>query len=627
MKKTELAEYLFHQGTNFNSYSLLGCNKEEYNGKIFLAFRVWAPNADGAWLVSDIYGWDKQIELNRTTEAGLWELIIELNDDYFGKKYKFKIKNKDKVFYKGDPYAFWSLGGDDGASIIYDKEKYNWSDSFWLNRRKTAIKKCDDDFLSIPINIYELHIGSFLRNENAAYYSYRQLAEVLPTYLKRLSFTHVEFMPIQEYPFDGSWGYQVCGFFSVTSRFGTPDDFKYLVDTLHNHGIGVIIDFVCAHFPKDEWGLYEFDGAPLYEYQGVDRQESKMWGTRFFDLGREEVQSFLISSALYFLRELHVDGLRVDAVASMLYLDYDRCAGEWIPNNEGTNENKEAVAFLKKLNSAISSEFSDVLMIAEESGSYGKITKRKDDFGLGFDLKWNMGFANDFYKYVSIDPIYRKYVHSALNFPITYAFSENYILPISHDEVVHGKKSFADKMYGKVEEKLQEARLSLLFIMSFPGKKLGFMGYEFAQFREWDYSGELEWFMLDYENHRNFREYVISLNSFYLASRALWEKDFSQDGFAWISCDENDKNIICYKRIGKGYNELFIALNFSGIKQTLVFSHEKIEELKIIFHTGNYYGNNIITNSEKGFTIELPARCGVILEDTTYLYNGEKYVL
>ena len=624
MKNNELAEYLFHQGTNFSAYDYLGCNREKTDQGEYFVFRAWAPNADRVELLSDIHGWDQPISLNKITDGGIYETKIPFDSNFFGKRYKFKITKLGSYHLKGDPYALYSVGGRDGASVIYDRDRYKWNDRSYLDLRRHNIRCVNSDFLSVPINIYEMHLGSFMRHSDGSFLTYRELAAILPSYLKAMSFTHVEIMPLQEHPFDGSWGYQVCAFYAITSRFGSPDDFKYLVDKLHCAGIGVILDFVGAHFPKDEWGLYEFDGAPLYEYQGNDRKESKMWGTRFFDLGREEIQSFLISSVFYFIRELHIDGIRFDAVASMLYLDYDRAPEEWIPNVRGTNENLEAIAFFKKLNSAIYSEHPDILMIAEESGAYGKITGWDNEDSLGFTLKWNMGFANDFYDYVSKDPLYRKYHHKALNFPITYAFDENYLLPISHDEVVHGKKSFADKMFGEVSDKLTQARLSLLFFMTFPGKKLGFMGYEFAQLSEWNYRGEIEWFMLDFDTHYSFREYVSALNYFYLQRKELWELDFSYSGFEWISCDESEKNVISFKRIARDKSELSVALNFSGAEQQLFIPSEN-KKMKIIFDTGNIYeGSKELINKGGGFALILPSASGVVLEDSTYIFEMDK---
>lgn len=609
---TDLASYYFHQGTNFNAYKYLGCTFVYKNPKYVYTFRTWAPSAEAVSVVGDFCGWDVPLYMQRVTEMGVWELIYISEKSLDGAAYKYRIEYGSRTFLKGDPYAKLSRGYDDGASVIYTS-KYIWHDSSWLKYRKKRIK---DRALDIPINIYEMHFGSFIRNENNEYISYRDMAEHLIPYLKYMNYTHVELLPLTEYPYDASWGYQVCAFFAPTSRFGTPDDFKYFIDSLHCAGIGVIMDWVPAHFPKDEWGLYEFDGKPLYEYQGKDRQESRTWGTRFFDLGREEVQSFLISSAMYFLREFHIDGLRVDAVASMLYLDYDRDATEWIPNQNGGRENLEAIAFFKKLNSAIYNIFPDVLMIAEESGSYIGITAPVEEGGLGFTLKWNMGWANDFYDYISTDPYFRKYKHKALTFPIMYAFNEKYVLPISHDEVVHGKHSFIDKMYGSYEDKFSQMRASLLFMMTFPGKKLLFMGTEYAQFREWDFSSELEWFMLDYPQHNEMREYVAALNTFYLEHSELWEIDFQYTGFEWIYADSAESNLVAYKRINKQGDKLTVIINFSGASQQLTLNKE-CKNIRAVFDTSN---SAIISADETDGSVRLSLSkfSGVILNEKNY---------
>ena len=361
----ELASYFFHEGTNFRAYEHLGCTVKKEKGVFLYTFRVWAPSADKVFVAGDFCGWETPIPMLKVTKKGIWECQYKTSLDLNGSNYKFRIERGTKSFLKGDPYAVFSRGGADGASIIHANVKYKWNDSSWMNRRKSSVNPQNGNYLGSPINIYELHLGSFMRHSaDNSYYTYREMSVFLPSYLKYMGYTHVEFLPIAEHPFDGSWGYQVGAFYAPTSRFGTPEDFKYLIDTLHQSGIGVIIDWVPAHFPKDAWGLYEFDGGPLYEYQGKDRQESDTWGTRFFDLGREEIQSFLISNALYFFREFHIDGLRVDAVASMIYLDYDRAPGKWIPNVYGGRENLEAISFLKKLNTAIFKEFSDVLLLS-----------------------------------------------------------------------------------------------------------------------------------------------------------------------------------------------------------------------------------------------------------------------
>ena len=613
-----LAAFLFHQGTNFSAYDYFGVNLTRKNNTYIYSFRTWAPNANSVALVSDFLGWDNPREMKKITDNGIYELIIESPVSYEKSKYKFQIRCGNKVFFKADPYAKYSVGGDDGASIIFTENDFTWTDANWLKYRKKTMKNKNGIYLPTPINIYELHLGSFLRKDDNSYLSYTELAEVLPYYVKSMGYTHVEFLPVAEHPYDGSWGYQICAFFAPTSRFGTPSDFKHLINSLHSAGIGVIIDWVGAHFPKDEWGLYEFDGAPLYEYQGLDRQESETWGTRFFDLGREEIQSFLISNALYFLREFHIDGLRVDAVASMLYLDYDKEPGKWIPNSYGGKENLEAIAFFKKLSSAIAIEFQDVLLIAEESGTYKGITKPVSDGGLGFNLKWNMGFANDFFDYMMTDPIFRKHRHKALNFPIMYAFNENYILPISHDEVVHGKLSLINKMHGSYEDKFRQMRTALLLIMTYPGKKMTFMGTEFAQFREWDYANSLEWFMLDFPSHYEMREYIRALNMFYLSHKELYEIDFSERGFKWIFPDLNEENSVVYRRRSISGKELIIILNLSGSSQTYKIPTRKYDCLKVEFTSELYCEKEYeIYKENKKFyaNITLPSYFGMILSE------------
>ena len=587
MKKTnDQASYYFHQGTNFMAYKYMGCTLDASSDGFNYVFRVWAPNALSVGLVSDFTGWDEPYQMECITDGGIYECSYHSLVSLERSAYKFRIKTKaGNIIDKGDPFAAFSRGGADGASLIFADNAFVWNDADWINHRRKSMLGNGKKYMSLPINIYEIHLGSFLRHDDGSYYSYRELANILPGYIKHLGYTHVEFLPLQEFPYDGSWGYQVCGFYAPTSRFGDPDEFRILIDALHRSGIGVILDWVPAHFPKDAWGLYEFDGEPLYEYQGLDRRESASWGTRFFDLGREEVQSFLISNALYFFREFHLDGLRVDAVASMIYLDYDRMPGEWFPNSKGTNENIEATEFIKKLNKAVFGEFPDVMMIAEESTAFAKVTAPVHDGGLGFNLKWNMGWANDFYDYLMTDPVYRKHKHTALNFPLMYAFSENYCLPISHDEVVHGKLSFANKMFGEYEDKFKQMRTALMLQMTYPGKKLLFMGTEFAQFREWNFEDSLEWFMLDYPTHESIREYVTALNRFYLSSPMLWDLDFSEKGFEWIYADESERNIVAYRRFDSDGESLIIVLNFSGAEQTLPLTSRKGRKIECVFET------------------------------------------
>lgn len=583
--KDELAAYYFHQGTNYRAYDYLGCTLVKKGKNFVYTFRTWAPNALSVGLVSDFSGWDMPIPLAKITDGGIWELVYSSPISLENTTYKFAIYTKHGRVNKGDPYARFSKGLDDGASIVCTESSFKWGDAAWRKHRAKNAAGKSSYYLSYPINIYEVHLGSFMRHDDGSYLSYKELADILVPYVKAMGYTHIELLPIMEHPYDGSWGYQVCGFYAPTSRFGSPDDFRYFVDKMHRCGIGVILDWVPAHFPKDEWGLYEFDGQPLYEYQGKDRQESASWGTRFFDLGREEVQCFLVSNALYYLREFHVDGLRVDAVASMLYLDYDKAPGEWIPNNEGGNISLEALAFFKKLNTAVFAEFPNALMIAEESGDYCKLTHPTHEGGVGFNLKWNMGWANDFYSYLSSDPVYRRYNHKALNFPIMYAFTENYCLPISHDEVVHGKLSLINKMHGEYGDKFEQMRSALLLMMTYPGKKLMFMGTEYAQFREWNYADSLEWFMLDYPKHREMREYVRSLNAFYLASPELWSIDFHEDGFEWILPDEAEKNTVAFRRFAADKSSLTVIINFSGTDQHILIPAKGCLTLDVVFAT------------------------------------------
>ena len=599
----ELPQYLFHQGTNYNSYELMGCNIKD--GKI--SFRVWAPNAQKVSLVGDIFSWDGGIPLKRVTEKGIWELILDFTPDMTGTFYKYKIENNGRVFMKADPYAYMNETLGKTASVIYDIDGFKWGDEEWFKHRKKLFtsRTRKKHFYPNPMNIYELHLGSW-RTKNSEstengenYLSYKEIVEELIPYVKQMGYTHVELMPVAEHPFDGSWGYQVTGYYSPTSRFGEPKDFMYFVDEMHKAGIGVILDWVPAHFPKDAHGLYEFDGSPLYEYQGEDRKEHKSWGTRCFDVGREEVQSFLISNANFWLDKYHADGLRIDAVASMLYLDYDRAPGEWVANSDGNNKNKEAIAFFQKLNTEIFKEHPDVLMIAEESTDWSMVTKSVSAGGLGFNFKWNMGWANDMFEYVSVDPLFRKYHHNKLTFPMMYMYSENYVLPVSHDEVVHGKKSLVDKMFGPYDEKFGGDRVFMAYMMTLPGKKLNFMGNEFAQFREWDYQNSLEWFMLNYPRHSEFKHYVAELNNFYLEHKELWEIDDGWDGFRWVDPDDSENNTLSYVRMDSKGHELYVVLNFSPVERNYHLKVDKRGSYKEVFTSDLYeFGGNNRVNPE-----------------------------
>lgn len=644
IQKDSLPIYLFHQGTNFRAYDFLGVHREEDDGKIKYYFRVWAPNAKNVSLCSSFTDWEDGLSMQRVNKEGIWELLIESDKPLEGEFYKYRVVGKNgQAHMKADPYAFESETLKKTASIIPHISEHQWKDSAWLKKRSATVcpkqrgfKPKVTHFYSAPLNIYEMHLGSWRTRDGEStvdgehYLNYREIADKLAPYMKEMHYTHIELMPVMEHPFDGSWGYQICGYYAPTSRYGTPDDFRYFIEKMHENDIGVILDWVPAHFPKDEHGLYEFDGQPLYEYQGSDRQENRGWGTRCFDVGRPEVQSFLISNALYWLREFHADGLRVDAVASMLYLDYDRNPGEWIPNPDGGNHNLEAIAFFKKLNTEIFSEFPDVLMIAEESTSWPMITKPVDKGGLGFNFKWNMGWANDMYDYIETDPIARKYKHNKLTFPLMYAFSENYILPVSHDEVVHGKKSLVDKCFGSYDEKFACMRTFIMYMMTLPGKKLMFMGTEYAQFREWDFENQLEWFMTEYPRHIEMQRFVAEINKFYLENSELWEIDDSWDGFEWIEADLADLNIIAYRRKNKKGRELITVLNFAPVeRESFRLKVPKLGRYEEVLTTDKYeFGGKNVLNSDgmrshpitdkdgnklSVIDIHLPALGGVIL--------------
>ena len=558
--KNKMAKYLFHEGTNFSSYEFMGVHRTE-NG---YTFRVWAPNADEVYVTGDFCSWKPENKMSRETDQGLWSITLDENEFSQLSRYKFIIKNGDRYIYKADPYANYFEVPPNTSSVYYDIEGYGWGDSEWLKNRKETVK---EPSYSMPINIYEVHAASWKTKENGEYLNYRELAHELAAYVKQMGYTHVELMPISEFPFDGSWGYQVCGYYAPTSRFGNPTDFMYFVDYMHKSGIGVILDWVPAHFPKDEHGLYEFDGQPLYEYQGKDKMEHRAWGTRRFDVGRNEVECFLISNAMFWLRKYHLDGLRVDAVASMLYLDYDKQPGEWLPNVHGTNECLEAIAFFQKLGSVIRKEFPDAMFIAEESTAWKNVSKPAEQDGLGFNFKWNMGWMNDTLDYFSTDPLFRKYKHEKVTFSLMYAFSENFILPISHDEVVHGKRSLLDKMPGEYNQKFAGTRAFLAYMMTHPGKKLMFMGGEIGQFKEWDYKGSIEWFLLGYEMHAKLQNYVRELNMMYLAHSELWESDFSWEGFKWIDPDNRDLSILSYVRYNHNGDALVAILNFTPVER------------------------------------------------------------
>ncbi len=595
--------YLFHQGNNAKSYEFMGSHRIDEDTVVF---RVWAPHAVSVSVVGDFNDWNKDKNPMYKISDSLWETeITDKIEQYTNYKYAITGQNGSTIM-KSDPYGYHMETRPGTATKFYEMNNYEWNDGKWLENR------AENRIYDMPINIYEVHAGSWKHFPDGNTLSYRKLADELIPYVLDMGYTHIEFMPLSEYPFDGSWGYQVCGYYAATSRYGTPDDLRYLIDKCHQNGIGVILDWVPAHFPKDECGLYEFDGEPCYEYADPRKGEHKAWGTRVFDFGRCEVQSFLISNAMFWIEQYHVDGIRVDAVASMLYLNYDRKDGEWIPNVNGGVENLEAVAFLQKLNESVFRDHDDIMMIAEESTAWPMVSKPTDMGGLGFNFKWNMGWMNDVIRYFNLDGLSRKYNHDCLTFSFFYAFSENFILPISHDEVVHGKGSLINKNPGNPDipeeynRKFAGLRSMLAYMYTHPGKKLLFMGSEFGQFKEWDYEDELDWALLKFDMHKKTREFTKALNRFYKETPELWQIDYSWEGFEWIIPDDNCNSVLAYKR-KSDKDELYVILNFTEVNREDYLLGADPGTYEVVFNTDiKEFGGTDFSTSGKVRTVKQP---------------------
>ena len=580
---SEFQTYLFNSGNNFKSYEMLGVHKITVNGEEGFRFAVWAPNAEAVYLTGDFNGWkypDKVLE--KIASTGIWYGFF--TDIIEGMLYKYAIKSADgEIHLKADPYAFEAELRPGTASVVKELKDYKWTDSSWLKKRASG------NNISKPMNIYEVHAGSWKTHKDGSLYNYCELADELVPYVSDMGYTHIELMPVTEYPFDGSWGYQVTGYFALTSRYGSAEQFKYFINKCHKSGISVIMDWVPAHFPRDAHGLRMFDGSPVYEYADSRMGEHKDWGTMVFDYSKAEVVSFLISSAYFWANEYHIDGLRVDAVSSMLYRDYSRNDGEWVANEYGGNGNLEAVEFFKKLNRIMCTDFPNFLMIAEESTAWPLVTAPPEDGGLGFNFKWNMGWMNDTLRYMSMDPYFRKDNHSLLTFMMMYAYSENFILALSHDEVVHGKHSLIDKMYGTYEEKFDAYKTLLGYFMTMPGKKLMFMGGEFGQFLEWRFEEQLEWNLLEDEKHQKLMDYVRTLNKFYIENKALWELEQSWDGFKWINASDNENSVLSYIRTGKKVaDEVIVVANFTPVDRPIyTIGVPRSGEYEVVIHSNS----------------------------------------
>jgi 1,4-alpha-glucan branching enzyme len=614
--------HLFGEGRHWHAYRLLGAHLHEVGGIRGVLFSVWAPNAERVSVVGDFNEWDGRRHPMRVRgSSGVWELFIP--DLAAGALYKFEIRNRHDggIHLKADPYGQFFEQRPKTASIVAGDSSHAWHDQGWMEARRSA------DWLHSPMSIYEVHLGSWQRGPEGEMLNYRELAVRLVDYVKQMGFTHIELLPITEHPYDPSWGYQSTGYYAPSSRYGTPDDFRFFVDHCHRNGIGVFLDWVPAHFPKDAHGLARFDGSALYEHEDPRLGEHLDWSTLIYNFGRNEVKNFLLSSAMYWLEEMHIDGLRVDAVASMLYLDYSRT--DWVPNQYGGRENLEAIDFMRQLNIAVHAAHPGVLMMAEESTSWPQVSRPVHVGGLGFDLKWNMGWMNDTLRYMSEDPVHRKYHHNNLTFSMLYTFTENFLLPFSHDEVVHGKQSMLHKMPGDEWQKHANLRLAYTYMFTHPGKKLLFMGTEFAQGREWDSTQTLDWYVLDYPLHQGMQRLVSDLNALYRNTPALYHHDFDWQGFEWIDCHDSEQSILSFVRRA-GDEFVVVIVNFTPVSRhgyrigvPLPGEYREVLNSDSEFYMGSNVGNGdhpLITESvpwmgkEHSLSLTLPPLGGIVLK-------------
>jgi len=594
---TEFDLHLFNEGTLHRAYEKLGAHQREVDGQLGVHFAVWAPNADEVSVIGDFNGWNPASHPMRSLGvSGIWEVFVPNVGD--GERYKYEIRSREGAhLQKADPYGVFFESDASGAAIVWNLDRYTWRDKAWLDERTRS-----NGWLDRPLSVYELHLGSWKRvpERGGGPLTYREMAEQIVPYVKDLGYTHIELMPVLEHPFAGSWGYQVTGFFAPTSRFGPPEDFKAFVDECHVNGIAVILDWVPGHFPKDAHGLARFDGTALYEHEDPRQGEHRDWGTLIFNYGRHEVRAFLLSSALFWLEEYHIDGLRVDAVASMLYLDYSREDGDWLPNQYGGRENLEAMEFLRQLNVQTHAHYPGTITVAEESTAWPGVTRPVHLGGLGFTYKWNMGWMHDMLQYASKDPIYRRWSHNDLTFSLLYAFTENFILPFSHDEVVHGKRAMLDKMPGDIWQKRTTLRALYGYMYGHPGKKLMFMGCEFGQWREWGHDESLDWHLLQYAEHRGIQHWVRDLNRTLKEQPALHQVDFDHTGFEWIDCSDFEGSVVSFiRRAHHSSDFVLVAVNFTPVVRHdyVIGVPEAGRYVELLNSDGEIYGGGNLGNS------------------------------